>query len=47
MISFKKHLLMATGFGLPTELTNQTLDHYLEKIMERKINSNSLLKRVA
>jgi DNA repair protein RecO (recombination protein O) len=46
LLDFKKQLLKATGFGLPTPLTNKQLDLYIEQIIEKRINSNSLLKRV-
>lgn len=42
--NFKKELLQATGFGLPEEMSNKNLDDFLEKIIEKKINTNNLLK---
>jgi DNA repair protein RecO (recombination protein O) len=42
--NFKKKLLQVTGFGLPKEMSNKSLDDFLEKIIEKKINTNNLLK---
>lgn len=42
--NFKKKLLQATGFGLPKKMSNKNLDDFLEKIIEKKINTNNLLK---
>ncbi len=45
-LDFKKDLLQWTGFGLPDEISNRSLNEALEKIIEKKINSHSLLKKV-
>lgn len=44
-IDFKKQVLKLTGFGLPAICNNnKNLDVFIEKIIEKKINSNLLLK---
>jgi len=42
--NLKKKLLQATGFGLPKKMSNKNLDNFLENIIEKKINTNNLLK---
>lgn len=49
--NFKKKLLQVSGFGLPAgkaglpeEMSNKSLDDFLENIIEKKINTNNLLK---
>jgi DNA repair protein RecO len=43
---FQTELLTTLGFGLPIQ-REEGLDWYIEKILERKINSNKFLKVVA
>jgi DNA repair protein RecO (recombination protein O) len=46
IIEFQTELLTNLGFGLPTQSGNR-LDWYIEKILERKINSKKFLKAVS
>lgn len=46
-IAFKRDLLNCSGFGCPSSQEESDLDRFLEEIMERKINSKQLLKRIS
>ena len=43
-IDFQKILLTNLGFGLPAQISKQSLDWHIENIINRKINSKSFLK---
>lgn len=45
-LTFKQNLLKFSGFGFPFGQKDTKIDNFIEEIMERKINSNHLLKRV-
>ncbi len=45
-LDFKKHLLQQSGFGQPEKISNRSLNQTIEKIIERQINSHSLLQKV-
>lgn len=46
IIEFQRCLLLALGFGLPNQ-ANCRFDWYIEKILERKINSKRFLRAVS
>jgi len=45
LLRFKIELLGLTGFGAPQK-SSLAVDQYIEEIIEKKINSNSLLKKI-
>jgi len=46
MKEFKKIILIDLGFGLPINQGESSIDYYIENIIEKKINSKLLLKRI-
>lgn len=43
LLVFKQNLLSDLGFGLPQDKTTQSLDNYIESIIERKLLSSDFL----
>lgn len=43
-IDFQKQILINLGFGLPSQINEQSLNWHIENIINRKINSKSFLK---
>jgi len=41
---FKKKILKLTGFGFPENLQGEEIDLFIEDIVEKRMNSNSILK---